>query len=108
MFYDPNSVGRATPLRHGAFKEERISPVSVTLRQLAELVEGRVIGDGDLIIRAARALGEAGAGDITLVESERNTTQLQQSHAAAAVVPPSMPINGKALIQVADPLMAFA
>ncbi len=81
--------------------------MSVTLRQLAELVQGRVVGDGELVIRAARTLGEAGEGDITFVESDKHAPQLQQSKAAAAVVPPSVPINGKALIQVADPLMAF-
>jgi UDP-3-O-[3-hydroxymyristoyl] glucosamine N-acyltransferase len=82
--------------------------VSVTLRQLAELVQGQVVGNGDLVIQSARSLGEAVEGDITFVETDKNAPQLQQSKASAAVVPPTMPINDKALIQVADPLMAFA
>jgi UDP-3-O-[3-hydroxymyristoyl] glucosamine N-acyltransferase len=82
--------------------------VSVTVRQLAELVHGTVLGDGDLPIRAARPLDEAVGGDITFLESDKHLPQLVASAAAAAVVPPSVPLNGKALIQVRDPLMAFA
>jgi UDP-3-O-[3-hydroxymyristoyl] glucosamine N-acyltransferase len=81
--------------------------VSVTVQQLAELVHGRVIGDGDLEITAARPLGEAQAGDITFVEDDKHAHHLHRCQASAAVVPPSVPANGLAIIQVADPLSAF-
>ncbi len=81
--------------------------MSVTLRQLADLVQGQLVGDDNLVISSARSLGEAREGDITFVESDKTASQLHQSKASAAVVPPTVPINGKALIQVADPLMAF-
>ena len=75
--------------------------------QLAELVRGTFQGNGDLIIDAARTLQEAQPGDITFLENARHETQLHQSHASAAIVPPTIPLNGKALIHVTDPLMAF-
>jgi UDP-3-O-[3-hydroxymyristoyl] glucosamine N-acyltransferase len=81
--------------------------VSVTVRQLAELVQGTVLGDGDLAIATARPLGEAQAGDITFIEHERNQGHLHQCAASAAVVPPPVQANGKTLIQVKDPLGAF-
>src|SRR5262249_6756692 len=81
--------------------------VTATIRQLAELVHGQVHGDADLPITAARPLGEAQAGDITFVESARHAHQLPQSHASAAVVAESFPVNGKTLIRVTDPLTAF-
>jgi UDP-3-O-[3-hydroxymyristoyl] glucosamine N-acyltransferase len=81
--------------------------VSVTLRQLAELVQGTVQGDGDLTINSARTLGEAQPGDITFVEDDRRAAQLHDCRATAAVVPLSVPPNGLAVIQVADPLAAF-
>jgi UDP-3-O-[3-hydroxymyristoyl] glucosamine N-acyltransferase len=80
--------------------------VSVTLRQLAELVRGEVEGDGDLPVLAARPLGEAGPGDITFAD-ERHLDQLHRSHASAAVVPPNATANGKPIIRVHDPLAAF-
>jgi UDP-3-O-[3-hydroxymyristoyl] glucosamine N-acyltransferase len=82
--------------------------VSVTLRQLAELVKGEVHGDGDLVIMAARTLGDAQAGHITFVEDDKHAAQLPGCAASAAVVPASVPPGGKALICVADPLNAFA
>jgi len=81
--------------------------VSVTIRQLAEWVRGEVLGDADLPIENARALTEAGPGDITLVDGDRRLAEWHNSKASAAVVAQSIPVNGKPIIRVADPLMAF-
>jgi UDP-3-O-[3-hydroxymyristoyl] glucosamine N-acyltransferase len=81
--------------------------VSVTVRQLAEWVRGEVLGDGDLPISGARPLAEAGPGDITFVEHDKHLTAWQASRASAAIVPAGVPVNGRPLIRVSDPLMAF-
>jgi len=81
--------------------------VTVTVRQLAELVQGKVLGDGDIPIQTARSLGEAGPGDITFIENDKNLGHLRNCAASAAVVPPPIQANGKTLIQVKDPLAAF-
>jgi UDP-3-O-[3-hydroxymyristoyl] glucosamine N-acyltransferase len=83
------------------------SRVSATIRQLAELVQGRVVGNPDLEITAARPLGEAGSGHITFIESDKYAPQLHRCAASAAVVPDSQSANGVTAIQVADPLAAF-
>src|SRR4051794_16259907 len=49
------------------FRKKRMFSVKVTVKQLAELVQGQVQGDGDLVISAARPLQEAAAGDITYI-----------------------------------------
>ncbi len=81
--------------------------VKVTVKQLADLVHGQVHGDGDLVISAARPLQEAAAGDITYIDGDKHLMQLHASPAAAAVAPPSVPLNGKTLIRVNDPMAAF-
>lgn len=81
--------------------------MSTTIRQLAELVQGQVVGDADLVIAAARPLGEARPGDITFIENDKYTSQLHACAASAAVVPASFPANGLTVIRVADPLAAF-
>ncbi len=81
--------------------------MQVTVKQLAELVEGQVHGDGGLVIAAARPIGEAAAGDITYLDGERHLTRFYSSPAPAAVAPASVPLNGKTLIRVSDPLAAF-
>jgi UDP-3-O-[3-hydroxymyristoyl] glucosamine N-acyltransferase len=81
--------------------------LSHTVKKLAELVQGTVLGDGNVAIQAARPLAEAKAGDITFVVDDKHIGQLHHSLASAAVVPPNVSPNGIPLIQVPDPLEAF-
>jgi UDP-3-O-[3-hydroxymyristoyl] glucosamine N-acyltransferase len=81
--------------------------VTFTVRQLAEWVRGEVLGDGDLPIANARTLAEAQPGDITFVEHDRHMNAWHSSRASAAIVPQSVPVNGRPIIRVVDPLMAF-
>ena len=81
--------------------------MSVTLRELAELVQGRMVGDADLAIHAARTLAEALPGDITFAEDEKHAALLHSCKASAAVVPAHLPANGLSVIEVGDPLAAF-
>ena len=74
-----------------------------TVRQLADLVGGRVDGDGEVVIEAALPLCDAGRRAITFVENERNYSELATSLAAAAVVALDAPPIAKPLIRVADP-----
>ncbi|MBI2804546.1 MAG: UDP-3-O-(3-hydroxymyristoyl)glucosamine N-acyltransferase [Planctomycetes bacterium] len=82
--------------------------MTVTVQQLADLVQGNLFGDRDVAIHSACGLEEAQVGDITLLADPQNVSRLQESKAVAAVVPVLLPTCGKALIQVADPLFAFA
>lgn len=82
--------------------------MTVTVRQLGEWVRGEVLGDADLPIANARTLAEAQPGDITFVEGDKNLGAWHTSKASAAVVPVSVPVNGRPIIRVTDPLMAFA
>ncbi len=81
--------------------------MQATIKQLAELVQGQVHGDDALVVTAARPLGEAGPGEITYVDGDKHLTQLSASQAPAAVGPLTLPLNGKTLIRVKDPLAAF-
>ncbi len=82
--------------------------MGVTVRELADLVRGKIVGDGELIIHAARPLSDAEPGDITFLENGKRYTTLEASKASAAVVPTDTLANGKVHIQVSDPLFAFA
>ena len=84
--------------------------VAATVGQLAALVRGRLVGDGDIPINAARPVAEAGPGDITFIENERYARLLKASPASAAIVgphfrqaaAPEVPV-----IEVDDPITAF-
>ena len=81
--------------------------MKISLGQLAELVHGKVIGDPEIAITSAKGVDDAGTGDITFIENEKVAGHLHGCQASAAVVPASVPANGMAVIQVADPLAAF-
>jgi UDP-3-O-[3-hydroxymyristoyl] glucosamine N-acyltransferase len=81
--------------------------VNLTVRQMAALVSGEVVGDGDAEIVDARPLTEAQPGHITFVDDDRYLDAWHHSPASAAVVLPHVPVNGRPLIRVRDPLMAF-
>jgi len=81
--------------------------VFVTMRELAELVQGELVGDGDLRIQSARPVTDARDGDITFFEDERHLAKMYKCAASAALVPLNAPVNGKTLIKVKDPLTAF-
>ncbi len=82
-------------------------PVNVTVRQLAELVQGQLEGDGDQVICAARPVHEAEPGHITFLDNAKHVAKLQASRASAAVVSVDTPRGDKSVIRIADPLAAF-
>lgn len=81
--------------------------VNATLQQLAELVQGDLCGDGNLLIRAARPLSEAEPGSITFVEDQKHAEQLAGCRASAVVAPDGLDTNGWSVVRVADPVAAF-
>jgi UDP-3-O-[3-hydroxymyristoyl] glucosamine N-acyltransferase len=81
--------------------------VNVTVRQVAEWVHGELLGDGEQLICNARPLADAQPGDITFVEHDKHLAAWDSCRASAAIVPPGVPVNGRPLVRVTDPLMAF-
>ncbi len=81
--------------------------MAFTVQELATLVHGELVGDGTQSISCARPLSDAHAGDITFIEDERYLSKFYASGAAAAVVSLSIPVNGKTMVRVKEPLMAF-
>ncbi len=85
--------------------------MSVTVKELAELVDGNVVGDGAVRIDRASSLEESAAGHVTFVDDEKHARRLAACPASAVIVkpnrPPSHPPNGKTYIEVNEPLQAF-
>jgi UDP-3-O-[3-hydroxymyristoyl] glucosamine N-acyltransferase len=101
----PAAVGlRPRKLR----SREKGFSVPITLRELADCVQGEVIGDGAITIENARALADAEAGDITLAADDKHLIQFHHCPAIAAITSARAVPSGKPLIRVADPVMAFA
>lgn len=82
--------------------------MSLTLDQIAQLVQGRLMGSGDLIIRGAATLAAARPGEITLCDSSKLAPQLARCQAAAVIVPHGLALPGIPAIAVDDVHAAFA
>jgi UDP-3-O-[3-hydroxymyristoyl] glucosamine N-acyltransferase len=81
---------------------------TTTLGQLAEWVGGKAVGDPATPIHGAAGLGEAEAGQITLVDHPDRLKQLTATQAAAVVISENIECAWPAAIVVSDVHAAFA
>lgn len=78
-----------------------------TVKELAEFLGGRVIGDGTRIIEDVKGLAEAEAGDITFAV-DPYTEYLPKIHAGAVIVEKEVPAGDNTLILVDTPRLSFS
>ncbi len=82
-----------------------------TLSELADLVGGRIVGDGEVEIRRVASIEEAGVGDITFLVDSRYRSYLPSCKASAIIVGSEGAVSsepGKNFLQVDQPYLAFA
>lgn len=83
-------------------------PREWSLRQLAELVNGRVEGDPELVIRALNGIEYAQAGEITFVLDAKQLPLPEQCRASACIVPADAGPLAIPAIVAAQPAVAAA
>lgn len=81
---------------------------SVTLKELASLVGGELVGDPECLIEGVADLSKAGANEISFLENPRYKRQLERTKAGAVVLSPKIdrPSNGNFLLHE-TPSLAF-
>ena len=82
--------------------------MQLTLKQAADLVDGKHFGSDQIIIRGTGTLSSARQGEVTFVDSARALERLDHSPAEVVVVGPDVEPTDRAYIQVADVREAFA
>ena len=78
-----------------------------TVQELAVLLGGTVIGNGDALIGDVKSLEEAGQNDITFAV-DPYTEYLPQVHAGAVIVDKEVPAGDNTLVIVENPRLAFS
>ncbi len=81
--------------------------MEITLKELAEIVGGRVEGDGSVTIRSVAGIKEAGSGDITFLADPRYEKFLETTSASAIIVPPGTPEQDRPVIISENPYLSF-
>ena len=79
-----------------------------SLQELAKLVNGEVIGDGNVEISGVAGIDDAKPGEITLAASARILDNALKSQASAVIIPANVTAVSKSAISVANPRLAFA
>jgi UDP-3-O-[3-hydroxymyristoyl] glucosamine N-acyltransferase len=87
-----------------------VTPAGLTAQAVADLVGGRLLGDGTVEIRDIRPLGRAGPEAISLAVSPRYAEELRASGAGIVLLPDALaesPASAPARIVVHDPYAAL-
>lgn len=82
--------------------------MSTTVQQLAQLVGGQVIGDGNTPITGITNIESPGAGQIAFIQDAKRLKDLEASPIACLIVPPQITASSKPLIQSQLPKLAWA
>jgi UDP-3-O-[3-hydroxymyristoyl] glucosamine N-acyltransferase len=90
-----------------------VATVAKTLSELADHVQGKVIGDGQAVIDKVAPIDEAGSGAISFLANPRYQQFLLTSAASAIIVAPGVvkkaPTQpGKGYLESSNPYLAFA
>ncbi|HBR14886.1 MAG TPA: UDP-3-O-(3-hydroxymyristoyl)glucosamine N-acyltransferase [Candidatus Omnitrophica bacterium] len=79
-----------------------------TLAEIASLVDGEFVGDGNLILRGLSGVKEAKEGDLTFVVNSKFLSLCKITKASAIIIPRDMEITGKPFIRTDNPSIAFS
>ena len=78
-----------------------------TIREIADFLEGVVIGDDTTEIENIRPIDEAQRGDLTFLANLKYAEWLEGTGASAILVSPETKVSGKNLIVVKDPYVSL-
>lgn len=81
---------------------------SKTVAELVAHLDGRLIGDGEVLVTGVANLESATEGDISYVENEKLFEAARRSKASCLIVPAASDLKLPCKIEVANPKLAFA
>lgn len=79
-----------------------------TLREIARLIDGEVVGDADVVITGISGIKEAEEGDLTFLANPRYAPLMDETRAAAIVTSREITTAPKPIIRIENPSLAFA
>jgi UDP-3-O-[3-hydroxymyristoyl] glucosamine N-acyltransferase len=78
------------------------------LRDIAERLECRLEGDGDIDIVRVTGIEDAAAGDLTFCTNAKYAARLERTRASAVILPDTLQSAPCAILRSAQPYLAFA
>ena len=78
-----------------------------TLKEIARLIEGEVIGDDSIVITGVSGIKEACEGDITFLANPKYFPLIDKTHASAIITSREVEKTDKPIIRTDNPSLAF-
>jgi UDP-3-O-[3-hydroxymyristoyl] glucosamine N-acyltransferase len=79
-----------------------------TLREIAKLIDGEVVGDENIVITGVAGIKEATDGDITFLANPKYFPYIEKTSAAAVITSHEIKEAPKPIIRTENPSLAFA
>lgn len=79
-----------------------------TLTEIAQIVEGEIVGDGDLVVTGLCGIKEGKVGDLTFLSDPKYISLAGKTKASAILTSRNISVRGKSIIRTDDPAKAFA
>lgn len=82
--------------------------MQVVLKDIAEMVNGRIKGNPDTILTGVATIEKAGQGDLTFLTNPKYARLMEKTEATAIICAPGTKAHGKTLLEVDNPYLAYA
>lgn len=82
--------------------------IKKSLQELADFINGKVIGDGNIIIAGINSIDEAKKGEITFITTPKYLSILKTTKASAIIVSSDFKESEKPLLCTDNPYLAYA
>jgi len=79
-----------------------------TLAEIANIINGEVVGDKDLVVTGLSGIQEAKEGDLTFLANPKYIPLTEKTSATAIVTSRDIEISGKTIIRTDNPSLAFS
>ena len=79
-----------------------------TLKEIAALIDGEVVGNDSIVITGISGIEEAGEGDITFLSNPKYLPFIRKTRASAIITSKDIKTSPKPIIRTDNPSLAFA
>ena len=79
-----------------------------TVKEIAQIIEGEVLGDGNTVITGVSGIREAADGDITFLANLKYFPLIEKTRASAVITPCDTETAFRPIIRTENPSLAFA
>src|SRR5208283_3398212 len=84
-----------------------LTPLQISVADIAQLVKGELIGDGGLLVSGFSGIKEAKKNELTFLSNPKYEPLLHDTQAGVILVPRQIICPGKTLIRVDNPSLSF-